>query len=369
MRETARETLRCIYADGPIYGFVALYVIAGSAFVMARGQAPFGMLASYALTWTKLYLLAGPIIVLVLGIVRIIHQFNSRRQLAFRTMFSPRAISRFIAGTLLMMGALMPFVTTFSAVKSALPGPGGYLYDVLQADIDRFIHFGVDPWVWLYDVARFDMVLKLVEVNYNLLWMVLWHAIFFWVAISRRADGIRVRYAITFFASWILIGNIFAGFFLSAGPAFYGEVTGDFDRFARQFAWLNANSDGLTATVDFQGYLWHLYSEGAQGIGSGISAFPSMHVAVVTLNAWVIGEASPRWAGIAWVYVAFIVLSSTYLGWHYAIDGYASTLLATAIYWAIRALFSVASRFGLTRRQVAAAYAIPKRPMPSTTPA
>jgi hypothetical protein len=67
-------------------------------------------------------------------------------------------------------------------------------------------------------------------------------------------------------------------------------------------------------------------------MGSGISAFPSMHLAIATLNAvflWRFGGIL-RWIGIAFLVVT--QLAAVHLAWHYAIDGYAS-MLATPVVW------------------------------------
>lgn len=69
-------------------------------------------------------------------------------------------------------------------------------------------------------------------------------------------------------------------------------------------------------------------------LGGGISAFPSLHVAIATLNAiylWRFGGLL-RWAGAAFLVV--IQLGAVDLAWHYGIDGYAS-MLATPIIWVV----------------------------------
>jgi membrane-associated phospholipid phosphatase len=146
----------------------------------------------------------------------------------------------------------------------------------------------------------------------------------------------RVRYVLNWMASWVIIGNLMAGTWLSAGPAYYGLVTGDHARFGEQLAFLATNAGQANSAHVFQQYLWTLYSSGHVGIGSGISAFPSIHVAVATINALFIGEISRRFGIAMWLYVGFIIASSVYLGWHYAIDGYVSVACVTVIYWALR---------------------------------
>jgi membrane protein implicated in regulation of membrane protease activity len=62
-----------------------------------------------------------------------------------------------------------------------------------------------------------------------------------------------------------------------------------------------------------------------------------MHVAIAMLNALFIREILGRLAAfLAWSYLAFILFGSVYLGWHYAVDGYASIVLVAIIYWAGR---------------------------------
>jgi membrane-associated phospholipid phosphatase len=66
---------------------------------------------------------------------------------------------------------------------------------------------------------------------------------------------------------------------------------------------------------------------------SANSAFPSMHVTMVTLlalAAWPIGGAL-RWLYIA--YAAAILVGSVRLGWHYAVDGYVAATSTIALWF------------------------------------
>ena len=95
-----------------------------------------------------------------------------------------------------------------------------------------------------------------------------------------------------------------------------------------------ASSPGSSAYC--QAYLWTLNTIGQTGLGSGISAFPSVHVALATLNALFAREYSRRLGIVAFAYAALIEVSSVYLGWHYAIDGYAAAIATVLIYVATR---------------------------------
>jgi membrane-associated phospholipid phosphatase len=122
----------------------------------------------------------------------------------------------------------------------------------------------------------------------------------------------------------------------TAGPAFYSLVTGDPDRFHKVRDFVGTTAGTFSSAADEQRYLWALHLAGSDGFGSGISAFPSMHVALISLMAMFATEHNRRLGIAAWVYVAFIVASSTYLGWHYAVDGYAAIILVAMVYWAVR---------------------------------
>jgi membrane-associated phospholipid phosphatase len=216
--------------------------------------------------------------------------------------------------------------TTFSA--------NGFPYDKLVADIDKGLHFGHAPSYWLA-FLRGDWLLRIVETNYDLIWFPLWLATLYWFCTSPHAERLRVRFVLTFMMVWVMIGNVVAGLALTAGPALYGDVTGDHQRFAKLEQFLDSTPNSTSAT---QHYLWTLHEAGTGGLGSGISAFPSVHVAVTVCCALFIAEMDKRLGVLAWAYVAIIMMSSVYLGWHYAVDGYASVILTTAFYWALRGI-------------------------------
>ena len=62
---------------------------------------------------------------------------------------------------------------------------------------------------------------------------------------------------------------------------------------------------------------------------------PSMHVAFVTLNAFFLSGFGRRWAVAGWSFAALILFGSVYTGWHYAVDGYLSILVVSAIWYLI----------------------------------
>ncbi len=252
--------------------------------------------------------------------------------------------ARFGAG-LVLMGSFVFMMAAFSTVKTVLPFGHGFPYDNSLAAIDAFLHVG-DPWRLLHDLVDAKTFGVFIDAVYSKGWMLYWTAFGFWICVSARADRIRGRYVICLLLTWGLLGNVAAGLFQSAGPIFFERVTGDGVRFGELTTILEGLSREGALAMGYSDFLWGFYQEKQiGGIGSGISAFPSLHVAIVTLNALFVGELFGKVARfLAWTFVAFILFGSVYLGWHYAIDGYASIAVVVAIYWIAR---------NLTRRQAA----------------
>jgi membrane-associated phospholipid phosphatase len=88
-------------------------------------------------------------------------------------------------------------------------------------------------------------------------------------------------------------------------------------------------------TLELQRMLWENYQNNGAAVGSGISAMPSMHVAIAALMA-LFGWRHSRAAGIALtVYALVVLIGSVHLAWHYALDGYAGALGAWLIWWLV----------------------------------
>ena len=132
---------------------------------------------------------------------------------------------------------------------------------------------------------------------------------------------------ISYFALWSIFGPIGQLLFSSAGPIFYQRI-GLGDRFAE----LSGNIPEVTQKVS--GYLWDFHTTGTLGVGAGISAMPSLHIATV---AWIYlafrGQRS-RLAPFTALFGLYVFALSVALGWHYAVDGIVGAAGAMASHWA-----------------------------------
>jgi hypothetical protein len=284
-----------------------------------------------------LYLTVLPVLGCCIALGLIAHRTDdwSERGRMARLYLSSETVGRIAAGLLAVMSFII-FMGSFTSWKNLMPAiQGGFQYDTAQAAIDKILHLGQDPGPALVRLFPYQWLREAVEWNYSVLWSLLGFLPVFFVATHKAADDIRLRYLVTLAGTWILVGSLLALIFLSAGPAFYGSVTGDTARFASIDAFLR-ESVSLSSAATFQAYLWDNHAAGTSALGSGISAFPSMHVALAMLNALFLREFS-RVAGLAgFAYVIVILFSSVYLGWHYAIDGYVSIITVIALYAATR---------------------------------
>jgi hypothetical protein len=337
-----------LLADRVIYAVIAIHAVVAICAIQATGASSAFAYLAYFPIWSFVFLLFFPFVYCTLGLLIVVHRIERRRGTAFRLILSEQRLAHFGAG-LVLLCAMMIFQGSLTSVKNAFPAWwGGFPYDTIQAEIDKALHFGRDPWHYLYAAGENDFVRALVEWNYNQAWFLICFSTLFWVAVAYEARAIRTRYFLCYALVWIVIGNVFAGAFLSAGPAFYGHVTGVVARFAEQLAFLEKSGDGMHSAARVQHYLWAFHERGTAGFGSGIAAFPSMHVSLATLNALFLFEFSRRAGLVAFAYVALVVASSVYLAWHYAIDGYAAIILTVAIYAAVRWLTNGAAASAAT---------------------
>ena len=252
------------------------------------------------------------------------------------------------------------FFSTFSSFKSLIPYVLPFAWDEAFMRWDRWLHGGVHPWTLLKPLLGGAWPTAVIDALYYG-WIPAMLLVFFWQIASTRHGALRMRFLLSFLLSWILIGTVLATALSSAGPCYYGRVTGLPDPYAPLLAHLQQLGKELPLmALSTQDMLWQAYLNRATTIGSGISAMPSMHVAIAVLLAlfgWRLG----RRAGVA--FTAFAVLTmagSVHLGWHYAIDGYLAGLAAALIWYGV----------GWAQRRAGAGQAAPERaPLLAARPA
>lgn len=243
--------------------------------------------------------------------------------------------------TVLPVFLLFPFFgSAFSYFRVYIPSLQPFDWDPALARWDSWLHGGVAPWEWLQPLIGHPYLTSLINGFYHL-WFVVMFGVVLWQMGSLKRPRVRMQFFLTFVLLWALLGNVAATLLSSAGPVYFGRVTGLPDPFAPLMAYLHAADEVMPVlALNVQDMLWTSYTENGLAIIGGMTAMPSMHMATCMSFA-LVGFATDRRLG--WLLAAFAVIvqiGSVHLGWHYAIDGYAAAigtwLIWLAVGWCLR---------------------------------
>lgn len=317
--------------DLPLHALTALYfVAAGAISIIIDASDRFAPLV-YVSLWMKSAALCV-LVYLLLVEVPISAVSRSRRPLSDAVVRLWSRVRTRALPLLFLLTNLSIFYSVFTSIKNMLPIFAPEWKDSGIANFSLFLHFGYTPWKLLHIVMGYPAITRFIEFLYLPVWLFLLVGLPVLLAVRRDLARLRVRYVLTMFLCFIVLGNIVAALGMSGGPAFYGQVTGDQTRYGELIDYL-AFSSGLPFSAwDIQRYLWACFEADRLQLGSGISAFPSLHVSMATLFA-LAGRHISLWLGRAlMLYCVAIFLGSIHLGWHYAVDGYAS-VIGTVVLW------------------------------------
>jgi len=224
------------------------------------------------------------------------------------------------------------FMFAYTTIKTRIPEIAPFRWDYAFMRADQFLFLGHDPWTlfaWVYD---FPFFLRMIDFVYDV-----WAAILvgIWImcfVTPKYSPEVRYKFPLAIVLTWFIGGNIFAALLSSAGPCYYGAVTGLADPYSLQMSKLAAIDavDTLSA-VQYQKLLWSVYEQNMLGLG-GISAMPSMHCATSILFVMMMwNHKTMRYVALA--FAIFIFLASFILAWHYAVDGLVAIPITLACWY------------------------------------
>lgn len=222
----------------------------------------------------------------------------------------------------------------FTVLKNVMSFIAPYFADRFMANVDKAIHFGVDPWViahWMGDYLPTNLMIY----SYLTIWALPAFALPVIIALTDGDRARMLRTLILYAVAWVFVGNVLAFSGLSVGPVFYDRLVGG-ERFADLTVALVESGVASSGIGITQKALWEIYAGHSVLIGSGISAFPSVHVAIATVAAIYMSERSKWLVPVAVTFVFFTLYLSVFTGYHYAVDGYASIIVIFAVWWALR---------------------------------
>lgn len=293
-------------------------------------------LAAGAFTGLFIVAVAVGCLVAVFLLSRVLMRLRQARgQLAVTSTWSDyrRHLTPFrLIGLFVPFFLLVPLMGVFVGFKGAIPQIQPFAWDTEFMRLDRALHLGRDPWRLLQPVVGYPFATHVLDILYYV-WFPIKILVLVAVAWSPLRE-IRSQFLLTFFALWIVLGTMMATAFSSAGPCYYGAVTGLPDPYAALMAYLNGvdGTYALTA-LDIQAHLWNGYSSGQMHLIEGIAAMPSLHIALPVLYA-IAGWKVDRRLGLGFALYALITLiGSVHLGWHYAVDGYVTLVAVPLVWW------------------------------------
>ena len=238
----------------------------------------------------------------------------------------------------------------FLPLKFAIPKEIPFWLDAPLAGFERRI-LGTDPWLLLD--AGFGWATPAVDLIYGF-WLPTQLTVMFSVMLLPPSTA-KSRALTAYFLSWFALGVAAAALLSSAGPIFYDRLQGgsDFSGLAEAL-----RARGATFAVRESDAMWVAYAEDRPSLVSGISAMPSLHVAI---SFWIFLAArilAPPLRWVALAYFLFVWIASVQLGWHYVLDG-AVGALGVLVIWALagpierRIAHGKAARSGETKARLA----------------
>ena len=242
---------------------------------------------------------------------------------------------------ILLVLALNLTFSSYTFIKPLIPHITPFQYDLLFHQLDQWLHFGYLPWQLTHHIFSSPIATSILNILYHLWFLLMWGAVLFFI-VRRDLTQLRLQFLICFLSSWLLIGGVGAVALSSAGPCYLHLLDPDAvyyqplmqrlleqNQELTQFGWF-----GLWA-LDVQDTLWQMNISQKSTIGGGISAMPSMHVAIAVLMAIAAHSYHKKLGLVMWLYAIAIQIGSVHLAWHYAVDGYVSAILTVCLWKAI----------------------------------
>lgn len=329
-RSVARGTREWVWLV-PMAAVVAL--ACAIAFVFGRGVVPSNTIVRYGATG----LWFGPALLSV-AVVEILRQSLLKGRPGFLIALS-MLVRRFsswinVVATLAPIALLIALSAAAGVMKMLLAVYSPFVWDSVFARADEILFLGHQPWQLTHALFGAMWPTLVIDRIYTFWIYLLPIAISAVALLAPRYD--RARFFLSYALIIFLVGIDAAYAFSSAGPCFAPMIS---EPLATTFAPLMDRLHALSKTevlwaVEWQGMLWNGHKYGWFDVGMGISAMPSVHVAVAVLYALTLTQFGRYFSWAAWTFAAIILIGSVHLGWHYAVDGLAAGI-ATLVIWLV----------------------------------
>ena len=208
---------------------------------------------------------------------------------------------------------------SYNIFKHCIPLIKPFSWDPILLKADLILLNKHSFWLLIDKYLPINNLNKIFDMIY-ISWFILFLVIVFWQQVTADRQ-LRKQFFTAWLATWFFLGNITAVLFSSAGPCFYDEFYKSTPAIIQpvQFK-LNALNTSELKTDIAKSELIENSRKTTFRIGYGISAFPSLHVAVSVIYALLFIKKFKNVKCIAWLYVFLIMISCVYLGFHYMVD-------------------------------------------------
>lgn len=226
------------------------------------------------------------------------------------------------------VGTFFVFAMGVGVLKGAIAVLAPFSWDIALSRLDRVLHFGRLPHEWLAPLLAWPLALSALNILYHVWFFLQIGSIF---AIAFAARDLRRQFLLAYFLTWLVGGFLIAMAVSSAGPVYVARLGLGDAYVPLTDALAAAARDYPMWALDVQERLWSGFTGASTG-SAGISAFPSMHVATATLFVLAARRVGRPLFLASLAFWATTLLGSIVLAWHYAVDGYAGTLIAMVIW-------------------------------------
>lgn len=336
-----RPLIARLWGELPVY----FYALVCGAVCLAI-YAHFSRSFSPSEAWFSLEIFA--LTAMVMGFVDIVLQLARQRPAhpfawARARYLSAGALRAAIGGAPAMTLCIV-MIPLFSSFKAMIPLFSSYSWDPALIALDRALFLGNDAWAAFQPLLGYPLVTAALAVAYSAWGLLLYAGCLVVAFYGFVPDDVRRRFFLTYAMAWSLMGGVLATLFASVGPVFAKVLVG-IDHFDPQMTYLReANARIPVVTLPVQELLLARFSVDDASLGSGISAMPSMHVAIATLFWLALRECGPRLGRVFGLYLILIWLGSFHLAYHYAVDGIVSVVMVAGLWWCAGRVFAAWDR-------------------------
>ncbi len=294
-------------------------------------------LSSILLYSLQFYFAGGTCVAVFLLLYLLVYTVSNYRIKPFWATFETTFKHKFLAPqqiySSIIIFLVIPLFFAFIAMyKQLIPFVQPFVWDETFMRWDYVLHFQHHPWQLLQPLVGHRLVTVFIGELYGA-WFFVLVALIIWQG-NIKERFYRMQFFLTFMIAWLLLGTAGAYYFSSAGPCYFNIYAPSTPNpYVPLMSYLATHAPAWVTDLQ-KTLLEHLQSD-TLIFGGGVSAMPSMHVAMATL-CFLICSKYNKWLALGTlVFLILVLIGSIHLGWHYAVDGYVAIVGISLIWYGV----------------------------------